>query len=103
MKRYTLLVPTHSNAGNAFSYWVFQDLEDTFVKLFRGFTLTGLVHGCYVSDNGQVMFDSSRQYWIVTDNEQALLETVRDLCLTLDQECIYLELPGGEVKFVTRA
>lgn len=104
LAEYRFLIPTTRNGGmqphnvdllNSFKNWLLQ--------AFGGYTIGGLVVGCWVDGNGKEITDHSNTYYVATDNPDLLLAWLPYWAGRFDQECLYVAKTSDDARLIPAA
>lgn len=104
IKEYTILVPLANNRGAAFAPEVFAALEAELLSLAGGFTRQDGMVGFWRSPDGEVFSDRLCSYTVALaarDARATIVAIARRWCVALEQEAMYVRLPGGSAEIVT--
>lgn len=105
-----IILPKFDNDGKTLA-WQHEQYQKVFCHCFGGYTAYD-VRGGWMNENGRVFNDESVAYHIAMHDDESsdpvsgdvvkLLQLARAAAGEFRQECIFVALPSGEVRFITQ-
>lgn len=105
-----IILPKFDNDGKTLA-WQHEQYQKAFCHCFGGYTAYD-VRGGWMNDNGRVFNDESVSFHIAMHDDESsdpvsgdvvkLLQLARAAAGELRQECIFVALPSGEIRFITQ-
>lgn len=105
-----IILPKFDNDGKSLA-WQHEQYQKAFCHCFGGYTAYD-VRGGWMDDNRRVYHDESVSFHIAMCDDETtdpvsgdvvkLLQLARAAAGELRQECIFVALPSGEVRFITQ-
>ena len=92
---YRLLLPQRFNDGRPIPLQLRGRLEQHMLAEFGGFTVIRGLEGATVDSHGRRCDDRSDEYRLATADEHGLLRWALEVGRLLEQESLYVGLPGG--------
>jgi hypothetical protein len=102
MKEARIILPTFQRDDMPVGANIPTMLEEKLIDVFGGYTVT-VGHGGYRMADGSIKQEPVRVYDVACgewDNSETLEPMAKWLCKAANQECVYLRLPSGQIKFV---
>lgn len=102
MDKYIILLPLNYNDGKTVPKAIIRELIQLLYHLANGCTIEGEIKGFYRMKSGRKQEDRLLKVWVLIPPErsQNLKELVRQFCLRLGQESMWLEKSMSIVEFV---
>lgn len=101
MKSYTVYVPVTLNNGDEVSPETLRNIKDWCLFAFGGYTYNPApMLGAWRDDDGKCYYDTVNTLTVFTAYEPAIVALAKHIAVTLDQVCVAVVSPIGEVSFV---
>jgi hypothetical protein len=102
MDKYVILIPLNYNDGKAVPKKIIREALDALYDLADGCTIEGKVKGAYRMKSGARQDDVLLKVWVMIapDHTKKLKEMVRQLCVRLGQESMWLEKSNSIIELV---